>query len=181
VPADRAVTVADPDRHHHPRPRPPAAARDRRVRRIRAKHPAPVDDPTTIPGRWVDWSIHDPQPSWIAIGWRDHDDPQHTGARTTLARLLDPGHHESYPHLPLDWRSLTAYLAAIGEPQLSAVARHGNDRGIGHTDTGSAAILLYDGTFITDRPHSPSLRTLRTCLDRWETTAGPAPTPTPPA
>jgi protein-L-isoaspartate(D-aspartate) O-methyltransferase len=136
---------------------------------------APVDDPTTIPGRWVDWNIPGPQPSWIAIGWRDRDDLQHTGARTALARLLEPGHHERYPHQPLDWRSLTAHLAAIGDPQLSVVARRGQDRGIGHSTPDSAAAILDDGTTIADRPDSPSLATLRTWLTDWENADRPGP------
>ncbi|WP_433294385.1 protein-L-isoaspartate O-methyltransferase family protein [Actinoplanes sp. CA-030573] len=136
---------------------------------------APVDDPTTIPGRWVDWSIPGPQPSWVAIGWRDHDDLQHTGARTALARLLEPGQHEPYPHEPLDWRSLTAHLAAIGDPQLTVVARRGQDRGIGHSTPNSAAAILDDGTLIADRPGSPSLATLRTWLAGWENAGRPGP------
>lgn len=136
---------------------------------------APVDDPTTIPGRWVDWSIPGPQPSWIAIGWRDHDDLQHAGARTALARLLEPGHHERYPHLPLDWRSLTAHLAAIGDPRLTVVARRGQDRGIGHSTPDSAAAIIDDGTLIADRPDSPSLTTVRSWLAGRENAGRPGP------
>jgi protein-L-isoaspartate(D-aspartate) O-methyltransferase len=136
---------------------------------------APVDDPTTTPGRWVDWSIPGQQPSWIAIGWRDHDDLQHTGARTALARLLEPGHHERYPQLPLDWRSLTAYLAAVGDPRLTVVARRGEDRGIGHSTLDSAAVVLDCGTLIADRPGSPSLAMLRTGLAGWENAGRPGP------
>jgi protein-L-isoaspartate(D-aspartate) O-methyltransferase len=108
----------------------------------------PVNDPTTIPGRWVDWSIPGPEPSWIAVGWRDEDDPEHTGACTTLARLLDPGHHELYEHLPLGWRSLTTHLGTLGDPQLSVVARRGQDRGIGHSTPESAAVILDDGSLL---------------------------------
>ncbi|MFG1995292.1 protein-L-isoaspartate O-methyltransferase [Actinoplanes sp. NPDC048988] len=136
---------------------------------------AQVDDPTTIPGRWVDWSIPGPQPSWIAIGWRDQDDLQHTGARTTLERLLEPGHRERYPLQPLDWRSLTAHLAATGDPQLSVITARGQDRGIGHSTPESAAAILDDGTLIADRPDSPSLATLRTWLTSWENAARPGP------
>lgn len=136
--------------------------------------PSAVDDALTIPGRWVDWSIRHPEPSWIGICWRDHDDRLHTGARTALDQILRPGHTETYPGQPLDWRSWSLHTAALADPHLSISGLRGHHRGIGHTTAASAALLQTDGTIIADSPRSPSLTTLRTWLERWEDAGRPS-------
>lgn len=136
--------------------------------------PGAVEDALTIPGRWVDWSIRHPAPSWIAIGWRHDDDWLRTGARTALDRLLIPEHTEHYDGAPLDWPSWAAFTAVMGDPQLSIAALRGETRGIGHTTATSAAVLQTDGVIIADSPHSPSLTALRTWLHRWEHAGRPA-------
>jgi protein-L-isoaspartate(D-aspartate) O-methyltransferase len=130
---------------------------------------APVDDPTTIPTRWVDWSIRSTSnPAWISISWRADDDRLRTGARTALEQLIHPGHTETYAQAPLDWRSFSAYATLIGDPRLSVVALPTGLRGIGHTSKTSAAVILGDATIVADSATSPSLTALRTWLDRWE-------------
>ncbi len=131
-----------------------------------------VDDALTIPGRWVDYCHHQPDPSWISIAWRD-DDPQRTGARAALDRLLHAGHTETYQEISMAWRSWATYTAALGDRHLSLVSLRNRIRGIGHTTPASAAVILADGTIIADNPHSPSLTVLRTWLDRWETAGRP--------
>ncbi|RSM53969.1 protein-L-isoaspartate(D-aspartate) O-methyltransferase [Actinoplanes sp. ATCC 53533] len=137
--------------------------------------PTAVDDAQTIPGRWVDHCDHQPDPSWIGICWRAADDAQHTGAHAALDQLLHPGHTETYRQMEADWRSWSAYTAALGDPQLSLVSLRNEIRGIGHTTASSAAVILTDGTILADSPTSPSLLTLRAWLDRWEHTGRPAP------
>lgn len=133
-----------------------------------------VDDALTIPGRWVDWSIRHPAPSWIAISWRHDDDWLRTGARTALDRLLHPGHAETYDGAPLDWQSWATFTAVMGDRHLSIAALRGEARGIGHTSPTSAAVIQNDGLIIADSPRSPSLITLRTWLHRWEHAGRPA-------
>ena len=135
--------------------------------------PGAVDDALTIPGRWVDWSIRHPEPSWIGICWRDHDDRLHTGARTALDQILNPGHTETYPRQPLDWRSWSLHTAARADPHLSIAALRGQHRGIGHTTATSSALLQTDGTIIADSSRSPSLAALRAWLERWEDASRP--------
>ncbi|MGC5052406.1 protein-L-isoaspartate O-methyltransferase family protein [Micromonospora sp. DT48] len=135
-----------------------------------------AEDALTIPGRWVDHHIDQPQPVWISIGWRNHDDPQRTGARTALALLLNPGHTETYPHTSLDWLSWTTYSVIVGGPQRSIAALDGGKRGIGHTTATSAAVILTDGTILADNANSPSLTALRTWLQRWEQAGRPCAT-----
>jgi protein-L-isoaspartate(D-aspartate) O-methyltransferase len=127
-----------------------------------------VDDALTIPGRWVDHHIDQPQPAWISVGWRDHDDPHHTGARTALNHLLNPGHTETYERAPLDWLSWTAYSLIADDPGRTVAALGSGMRGIGHTTVATAAVILTDGTILADAPTSPSLTALRTWLTRWE-------------
>ncbi|GAB7048482.1 protein-L-isoaspartate O-methyltransferase family protein [Catenuloplanes indicus] len=131
-----------------------------------------VDDALTIPGRWVDYCDHQPDPSWISIAWRD-DDPLRTGARAALDRLLHAGHTAAHHDMSTAWRSWTAYTAALGDRHVSLVSLRNRVRGIGHTTPDTAAVILADGTIIADTPHSPSLTILRTWLDRWETAGRP--------
>ncbi|GAA3348776.1 hypothetical protein GCM10020358_68510 [Amorphoplanes nipponensis] len=136
--------------------------------------PTAVDDALTVPGRWVDWCDQQPEPSWIAIGWRADDDGQHTGARSALHHLLNPRHTEPYDRQPLDWRSWHTYAATLADPHVSLVALRNQIRGLGHTTATSAAVILTDATVIADSPHSPSLHILRDWLARWEQAARPA-------
>ena len=137
-------------------------------------HLTPIDDVHTIPPRWVDALIGQPEPSWISISWRVSD-PHRDGARAALHQLQRPGHTGRYERTPLDWRSFTAFTAALADPNLTAVSLHGQGRGIGHTTPTSAAIILTDGTIVADHPESVSLRTLHTWLRRWEHAARPGP------
>jgi protein-L-isoaspartate(D-aspartate) O-methyltransferase len=132
-----------------------------------------VADVLTVPPRWVDWCIPHPAPSWIAIAWRADDDWLHTGARTALEQLLNPGHTETYKHTPVDWRSWTVYTAALDDPHLSVAALRGETRGIGHCTPTTAAVIQTDGTIIADNPDSPSLIALRTWLEQWEQDSRP--------
>ncbi|MET7949006.1 methyltransferase domain-containing protein [Micromonospora sp. NPDC005324] len=134
----------------------------------------PVDDVLTIPGRWVDYCIQQPEPAWISISWRDRDDQHHSGARTALNLLLNPGHTETYAHAPLDWLSWTAFSVIVGGHHRSIAALRDGIRGIGHTTATSAAVILTDSTIIADSPDSASLTALRTWLGRWEQAARPA-------
>jgi protein-L-isoaspartate(D-aspartate) O-methyltransferase len=133
-----------------------------------------VDDALTVPGRWVDWCDHQPDPSWIAIGWRADDDDQRTAARSALNHLLHPGHTETYNRQPLDWRSWHTYAAALGDPHLSLASLRNQIRGLGHTTATSAAVILTDATLIADSPDSPSLSILRDWLEHWERAGRPA-------
>ncbi|SCL70781.1 protein-L-isoaspartate(D-aspartate) O-methyltransferase [Micromonospora citrea] len=133
-----------------------------------------VDDALTVPGRWVDWCDNQPDPSWIAIGWRADDDAQRTGARSALDQLLRPGHTEIYRRQPLDWRSWHTFAAALGDPHLSFTSLRNQIRGLGHTTATSAAVIMTDATLVADSPDSPSLSVLRGWLDRWERAGRPA-------
>lgn len=135
-----------------------------------------VEDALTIPARWVDYRVDHPELAWMSIGWRDDDDPQHTGARTALNLLLDPDHTETYHRAPLDWLSWTAYSVIVGGPQRSLTALGDGRRGIGHTTATSAAVILTDGTILADSADSPSLAALRTWLQRWEQAGRPSAT-----
>ena len=135
-----------------------------------------VDDALTIPGRWVDHIHHQPHPAWISIGWRDHDNQQHTGARAALNLLLHPGHTETYPGAPLDWLSWTTYTVPAAGNHRTVAALPDGLRGIGHTTATSAAMILTNATIIADSPYSPSLAALRTWLDQWEHADRPAAT-----
>ncbi|MEU7906362.1 methyltransferase domain-containing protein [Actinoplanes sp. NPDC049118] len=134
----------------------------------------PVDDAVSVPGRWVDYCDQQPDPSWISIGWRTNDDEKHTGARTALDLLLNPGHTETYSPMEADWRSWGAFTAALTDPHLSLASLRNRIRGLGHTTATSAAMILTDATILADRPDSPSLNTLRTWLGRWEQAGRPA-------
>jgi protein-L-isoaspartate(D-aspartate) O-methyltransferase len=136
--------------------------------------PVAVDDAQTVPGRWVDYCDHQPDPSWIGIGWRDHDDARHTGARAALDQLLQSGHTETYRPVEEHWRSWYTWTAALGDPQLSLVSLRNEIRGLGHTTASSGAVLLTDGVIIADSPTSPSLRVLRAWLQGWEHAGRPA-------
>ncbi len=131
-----------------------------------------VDDALTIPGRWVDYCDYQPDPSWIAIGWRA-DDPQRTGARASLDQLLHAGYAETYHRAPPAWRSWSLYTATLGDPQVSLVSLRNKIRGIGHTTPHSAAVVLADGSVLADSAHSPSLAALRTWLIQWEAAGRP--------
>ncbi|MFF3867118.1 protein-L-isoaspartate O-methyltransferase [Micromonospora sp. NPDC001898] len=135
---------------------------------------AAVEDALTLPGRWVDHHTDHPNPAWISIGWRDHDDPQHSGARSALHLLRNPGHTETYHRAPPDWPSWTAYSVMAGGAHRSTAALHDGRRGIGHTTATTAAVILTDGTILADTAASPSLTALRTWLDRWEQAGRPS-------
>ena len=133
----------------------------------------PVVDALTLPGRWVDHHTGHPDPAWKSIGWRDHDDPQHTGARTALHLLRNPGHTETYHRAPLDWPSWTTYSVIAGESHRSIAALDDGKRGIGHTTATTAAVILTDGTILADSTRSPSLTALRSWLHRWKRAGRP--------
>jgi protein-L-isoaspartate(D-aspartate) O-methyltransferase len=137
--------------------------------------PAAVDDALTVPGRWVDYCDGQPDPSWIGIFWRAADDAQRTGACSALGRLLHPGYTAMYRPVELEWRSWYTWTAALGAPQLSLVSLRDEVRGLGHTTSSSAAVILTDGRIIADRPGLPSLHALRTWLHRWEHAGRPTP------
>ncbi|GLY99812.1 methyltransferase domain-containing protein [Actinoplanes sp. NBRC 103695] len=130
-------------------------------------------DDLVVPHRWADWVTPGPNRSWVSVSWRDHDDPDRTGARTTLHRLLHPGHTEPWPGAPMDWDSWNAFSAALGEPGLSTVDLRGRIRAIGHSSPRSVAMVQVDGAIIADRPDSPSLPILHTWLRRWEKAGRP--------
>ncbi|MEU2667207.1 methyltransferase domain-containing protein [Micromonospora sp. NPDC007220] len=132
-----------------------------------------VVDALTLPGRWVDHHTDRPDPAWISIGWRVQDDPQHTGARTALNLLRNPGHTETYHRAPLDWPSWTAYSVVAGGSHRSIAALDDGKRGIGHTTATTAAVILTDGTILADSTRSPSLTALRSWLHRWERAGRP--------
>jgi protein-L-isoaspartate(D-aspartate) O-methyltransferase len=137
--------------------------------------PTAVDDALTVPGRWVDFCDDgEPDPSWIAIGWRA-DDPDGNGARRALAQVLQPGHTETYREMEADWRSWVTFTAALADPHLSSVSLRNQIRGIGHTTATSAAVILTDAIVIADSPSSTSLTALRTWLAQWEQAGRPAP------
>ncbi|MFL4910670.1 protein-L-isoaspartate O-methyltransferase family protein [Streptomyces sp. MMS24-I2-30] len=128
-----------------------------------------------LPGRWVDWENRVPAPSWISIAWRNSDDHLHTGARTTLARLLKDAHTEPYEGKDIDWPSWRTFAASLDDPQLTMAGLSPNLWAIGHTTATTAAVLQQDGTIIADHPDSPSLTVLRDWLSAWETASRPAP------
>ncbi|MFI1996941.1 protein-L-isoaspartate O-methyltransferase [Actinoplanes sp. NPDC020271] len=134
--------------------------------------PTPVDDAVTVPGRWVDYCDRQPDPSWISIGWRA-DDPDNSGARAAVDRLLHPGHTETYGDMEADWRSWSAFTAAPPDPGLSMVSLRNLVRGIGHSTATSAAVILTDGTIIADTPGSASLTVLHDWLTRWQQAGRP--------
>lgn len=127
-----------------------------------------------LPGRWVDWENRTPAPSWISIAWRESDDHLHTGARTTLARLLKDAHTEPYIR-EIDWPSWRTFAAAHAGQQLTVAGLTTDLLAIGHSTDASAAVLQQDGTILADRPDSPSLAVLRDWLTAWETADRPAP------
>ncbi|MBW1603400.1 methyltransferase domain-containing protein [Streptomyces sp. JJ66] len=132
-------------------------------------------DNLDLPGRWVDWENRTPAPSWISIAWREHDDRLHTGARTTLARLLKDTHTEPYEGGALDWPSWRTFAATQADPQLTVAGLTPNLRAIGHSTRATAAVLQQDGTLLADHPDSPSLAVLRTWLSTWREAGRPAP------
>ncbi|GAA1630702.1 protein-L-isoaspartate O-methyltransferase family protein [Actinoplanes couchii] len=136
--------------------------------------PTAVDDPETVSGRWVDFCDHRPDPSWIATGRRT-DDPDRSGACTSLDQLLRPEHTETYREMETGWRSWVTFTAALADPGLSLVSLRNRIRGIGHSSATSAAVILTDATVIADSPGSTSLTILRTWLTRWEQAGRPTP------
>ncbi len=135
--------------------------------------PTAVDDALTVPGRWVDYCDHRPDPSWIAIGWRTGDSDG-SGARSALERLLHFGHTETYRDMEMDWRPWSAFTAALADPGLSLVSLRNQIRGVGHTSATSAAVILTDGTIIADSSRSLSLNMLHAWLAGWQHAGQPA-------
>ncbi|WP_326615888.1 hypothetical protein OG863_01490 [Streptomyces decoyicus] len=111
------------------------------------------------PGRWVDWENRVPGPSWISLAWRAQDDRLHTGARTTLDRLLNAAHTEPYEggDVDVDWPSWRTFAAALGTPQLTMAGLRPGLWAIGHSTTETAAVIQQDGVILADSPDSPSL------------------------
>ncbi|MEV8605533.1 protein-L-isoaspartate(D-aspartate) O-methyltransferase [Streptomyces griseoviridis] len=128
-----------------------------------------------LPGRWVDWEMRTPAPSWISIAWRERDDHLHTGARTALARLLKDAHTEQYAGAELDWPSWRTFAAHLADPQLTMAGLSPDLWAIGHSSATTAAVLQQDGTILADRPDSPSLAVLLDWLTAWEAAGRPAP------
>ncbi|WP_037866857.1 protein-L-isoaspartate O-methyltransferase family protein [Streptomyces sp. NRRL S-1868] len=132
-------------------------------------------DNLDLPGRWVDWEMRVPAPSWISIAWRERDDRLHTGARTALGRLLKDAHTEPYDGAEVNWPSWRTFAAAQADPQLTMAGLSPDLWAIGHTTATTAAVLQQDGTILADRPDSPSLAILRDWLTAWEDAGRPAP------
>ncbi|MFF3272740.1 protein-L-isoaspartate O-methyltransferase [Streptomyces chrestomyceticus] len=128
-----------------------------------------------LPGRWVDWENRAPAPSWISIAWRGDDDSLHTGARTTLARLLNDAHTERYDRPDINWPSWRTFAATRDDHRLTMAGLTPGLWAIGHTTATTAAVLQQDGTILADRPDSPSLTVLHSWLRQWEEAARPAP------
>ncbi|MFF7234454.1 hypothetical protein [Streptomyces sioyaensis] len=126
-----------------------------------------------LPGRWVDWENRVPGPSWISLAWRAQDDRLHTGARTTLNRLLNTAHTEPYEggDVDVDWPSWRTFAAALGNPQLTMAELRPDLWAI----TETAAVIQQDGVILSDSPESPSLSALRDWLTAWEKAGRPAP------
>ncbi|MFG2527027.1 hypothetical protein [Streptomyces sp. NPDC048516] len=113
-----------------------------------------------LPGRWVDWENRVPGPSWISLAWRAQDDRLHTGARTTLDRLLNTAHTEPYDVGEIDWPSWRTFVASLGDPQLTMAGLRPDLWAVGHSTTKTAAVIQQDGLILADAPDSPSLSTL---------------------
>ncbi|MEV7471945.1 protein-L-isoaspartate(D-aspartate) O-methyltransferase [Streptomyces kronopolitis] len=128
-----------------------------------------------LPGRWVDWENRVPGPSWISLAWRANDDRLHTGARSTLHRLLHPAHTEPYERIEADWPSWRTFAASLDDPQLTMVGLRPDLWAIGHSTPETVAVLQQDGMILADSPTSPSLAALRGWLTAWEEAARPAP------
>lgn len=119
-----------------------------------------------LPGRWVDWENRVPGPSWISLAWRAQDDRLHTGARTTLDRLLNAPHTEPYEggDVDVDRPSWRTFAAALGNPQLTMAGLRPDLWAIGHSTTETVAVIQQDGVILADSPDSPSLSALRDWL-----------------
>ncbi|MFE3942679.1 protein-L-isoaspartate O-methyltransferase [Streptomyces sp. NPDC059118] len=128
-----------------------------------------------LPGRWVDWEMRVPAPSWISIAWREEDDPLHTGARTALERLLKDAYTEPYGGAEVDWPSWRTFAATLGDHRLTTAGLSPDLLAIGHTTATTAAVIQQNGTILADRSDSPSLAVLRGWLQQWEAVGRPAP------
>ncbi|MFI0220366.1 TrpB-like pyridoxal phosphate-dependent enzyme [Streptomyces lydicus] len=128
-----------------------------------------------LPGRWVDWEMRVPAPSWISIAWRDEDDPLHTGARSALGRLLKDVHTEPYDGPEVDWASWRTFAAALGDHRLTMAGLRPDLWAIGHSTATTAAVIQQDGTILADSPESASLAVPRSWLSAWEAAGRPAP------
>lgn len=128
-----------------------------------------------LPGRWVDWENRVPGPSWISLAWRAQDDRLHTGARTTLNRLLHAEYTEPYEGGEVDWPSWRTFVAALGNPQLTMAGLRPDLWAIGHSTSETAAVIQQDGMILADSPDSPSLSALRDWLTTWENAGSPVP------
>ncbi|MFE3149121.1 protein-L-isoaspartate O-methyltransferase [Streptomyces sp. NPDC059218] len=128
-----------------------------------------------LPGRWVDWEMRVPAPSWISIAWRGDDDLLHTGARTALSRLLKNAHTEPYGGGEVDWPSWRTYAASLADHRLTMAGLTSGLWAIGHTTATTAAVIQQDGTILADASDSPSLAVLRDWLLQWEEAGRPAP------
>ncbi|MEU1662791.1 methyltransferase domain-containing protein [Streptomyces sparsogenes] len=120
-----------------------------------------------LPGRWVDWENRHPSLSWISIAWRDRDDWQHTGARATLNRLLNPNYSEPADGVVQDWPLWKYWPAATGDPGMTMVGLGPENLAFGHSTPDSAAVITQDGRIIADSAESPSLAILRSWISDW--------------
>ncbi|MQS06326.1 protein-L-isoaspartate O-methyltransferase family protein [Streptomyces alkaliphilus] len=132
--------------------------------------PSPKVD-LDLPGRWIDWEVRHPEHSWVSIAWRKHDDWHHSGARTTLERLVHPAHTEP-ASAKTAWKPLQYWAAATADPGLS-LARLAGEMAFGHSTPTSAAALTKDGRLIADAPDSPSLDVLRGWIAGWHAAGRP--------
>ncbi|MEU5426186.1 protein-L-isoaspartate(D-aspartate) O-methyltransferase [Streptomyces olivoreticuli] len=127
-----------------------------------------------VPARWVDWEARVPSTSWISVAWREQDDWLHTGARTALDRLREPGHTEQYQGGELDWSSWRTWASTTGT-RLTMTELTLDNLALGHSTRETAAVIHKDGTILADSPDSGSLTVLRGWLAAWEDAGRPAP------
>ncbi|MBD0742193.1 hypothetical protein BG418_11945 [Streptomyces sp. CBMA152] len=99
----------------------------------------------------------------------------HTGARTTLERLLQAAHTEPYGGGEVDWPSWRTFAATLADDRLTMAGLTPNLWAIGHTAATTAAVIQQDGTILADRPNSPPLTILHGWLKQWEQAGRPAP------
>ncbi|MFI1012649.1 protein-L-isoaspartate O-methyltransferase [Streptomyces sp. NPDC020965] len=132
--------------------------------------PSPKAD-LDLPGRWVDWETRIPEHCWVSIAWRENDDWHRSGARTTLERLINPGHSEDAP-AEAPWKPLQFWAAATADPG-QTLARLPSGWLFGHSTPTSAAALTQNGRIIADAPGSPSLTVVRDWIAGWNAAGQP--------
>lgn len=113
-----------------------------------------------------------PDHSWVSIAWRENDDWHHSGARTTLERLSDPGHTEETA-AETAWKPLQYWAAATADKGLT-LACLADEMVFGYSTPTSAAALTREGQIIANAPDSPSLAVVRRWIEEWNAAGRPA-------